>query len=264
MILDAILQDVRSDLEARQAIVPAGTLRERIREVPESLDLVEALRRPGVALIAEIKRASPSQGTIRAELDAADQAEAYALGGADALSVLTEGRRFGGRLPDLLAAREGLARAGRNLPILRKDFVVDGYQLLEARAYGADAVLLIVAALDGDALARLYAQACDLGLTPLIEVHDQVELRRALALNPPLIGINNRDLRDMRVSLETTRVLRGQVPEGCLVVSESGVHGADEMRRLSGWGVDAALVGTALARAADPTAAVLELVEAGL
>ena len=263
MILDAILQDVRSDLEARKATVSAAALHERIREAPEPLDLVGTLRRPGVALIAEIKRASPSQGTIRADLDAADQAGAYALGGADALSVLTEPRRFGGRLPDLPAAREGLARAGRNLPILRKDFIVDVYQLLEARAYGADAVLLIVAALADDALARLYAQARDLGLTPLIEVHDEGELRRALALGPPLIGINNRNLHDMSVSLETTRALRPQVPEPCLVVSESGVHGADEMRRLRAWRVDAALVGTALARAADPTVAVRELVEAG-
>jgi indole-3-glycerol phosphate synthase len=141
--------------------------------------------------------------------------------------------------------------------------VVDAYQLLESRAYGADAVLLIAAALDGDALARLYAQAHDLGLTPLVEVHSEAELLRALALHPPLIGINNRDLGDMRVSLETTGVLRPQVPDGCVVVSESGVQGAVEMRRLRAWRVDAALVGTALARAVDPTAAVRELVEAG-
>jgi len=263
MILDAILRDVCQDLDTRRAMVTADELRERIRRAPDPLDLTAALRRPGVGVIAEIKRASPSEGSIRADLDAAAQAEAYVLGGGDALSVLTEGRRFDGRLADLTAAREGTMRAGREVPILRKDFVIDTYQLLEARAYGADAVLLIVAALDSDALAELYAASRDLGLTPLVEVHDEAELGRALVLDPSLVGINNRNLRDMTVSLETTRRLRSRVPEGCVVVSESGVRGPTEMRHLRAWGVDAALVGTALARATDPVAAVRELVEAG-
>jgi indole-3-glycerol phosphate synthase len=263
MILEAILRDVRRDLAARRATVPADALRERIRQATDPLDLTAALRRPGVALVAEIKRASPSAGSINPSLDATAQAEAYARGGADALSVLTEGSRFGGSLADLTAAGQGLARAGRALPILRKDFVVDAYQLLEARVYGADAALLIVAALDDAALAALYAAARDLGLTPLIEAHDEVELRRALALGPGLVGINNRNLQDMTVSLETTRRLRPRVPAECAVVSESGVEGPEQMRRLRAWGVDAALVGTTLARAEDPAAAVRALVEAG-
>lgn len=263
MILDAILRDVRRGLAARCALVPADALRERVRYVPDPLDLRGALQRQGVALIAEIKRASPSAGSINLGLDAAAQAAAYARGGADAISVLTEESRFGGCLADLVAARGGTARTGRALPILRKDFVVDAYQLLEARAYGADAVLLIVAALGDDALAHLYAAARDLGLTPLVEVHDETELQRALALTPGLLGINNRNLRDMSVSLETTRRLRPRVPEGCVVVSESGVERPAQMRLLKEWGVDAALVGTTLARADEPTAAVRALVEAG-
>lgn len=263
MILDTILRDVRRDLDVRRAHTPADALRERLRRAPDPLDLTAALRRPGVALLAEIKRASPSAGSINPGLDAASQAEAYALGGADAISVLTEGSRFGGSLADLTHARQGLESAGRTLPILRKDFLVDAYQLLEARAYGADAALLIVAALDAVALAALYAAARDLGLTPLIEVHDEAELQRALALEPGLVGINNRNLRDMTVSLATTRRLCPLVPADCAVVSESGVAGPQEMRQLRDWGVDAALVGTALASAADPAAAVRALVEAG-
>ncbi|MFH1085926.1 MAG: indole-3-glycerol phosphate synthase TrpC, partial [Chloroflexota bacterium] len=182
MILDAILADTRALLTERRSRVPVEALRQRIAAQPPPLDLCAALRAPGVALVAEIKRASPSKGALNLEMDPAALAARYAAAGADAISVLTEPIRFRGRLDDLAAARVGAQSAHRDVPLLRKDVIVDAYQLLEARAWGADAVLLIVAALDDEVLAALLAEALALGLTPLVEVHDRAELERALAL----------------------------------------------------------------------------------
>jgi len=263
MILDAILADTRTGLALRKRELPAEALREQLSVAAPALSLAEALRGPGVALIAEIKRASPSRGALNATLEPARLALTYVSAGAVAISVLTEPTHFHGSPADLQAAVRALQQAGLRRPVLRKDFVVDAYQLLEARAWGADAILLIAAALDDAALGHLFEVALELGLTPLVEVHDEAELARVLPLHPPVIGINNRDLRDFRVSLETTRRLRPLIPPPVLAVSESGIREPADMRRLAQWGVDAALVGEALVTAADPAARLRELKEAG-
>ncbi len=213
-----------------------------------------ALGGPGVAVIAEFKRRSPSAGILREQADVAEIVGAYERGGASALSVLTEGPNFGGSLADLRAARASCA-----LPVLRKDFVVDEYQLLEARAAGADAVLLIVAALEDRALARLHDAARALDLDVLVEVHDRDELDRALAAEARLIGINNRDLRDFSVDVARTTLLREAIPPGITVVSESGIADARQLRELAAQGVDAVLVGESLMRAPDPAQALRQL-----
>lgn len=262
MILNDLVASTRERLAARQSIVPASALWRRIRVAKPTRDFAQRLAGPGMAIIAEIKRASPSRGVLNRTLEPGSLAVRYAQGGAEALSVLTEETRFYGSLTDLILARQALDAAGYDLPILRKDFIVDPYQLLEARAAGADAVLLIAAVLEGEALASLYAQALDLGLTPLVEVHTREELERALALRPRVIGINNRNLGDFSISLETTRLLRPLVPPPCLVVSESGIHSPEEMRLLAAWGVNAVLIGESLVTAPDPTAHLRALKEA--
>jgi indole-3-glycerol phosphate synthase len=206
----------------------------------------------GLAIVAEVKRASPSRGSLNAGLDPARLAVVYARAGADAVSVLTEESRFRGSLADLTAAREGLRRAGLATPLLRKDFTIDPYQLVEARVRGADAALLIAAILTDGEMDRLLREATDLGLTPLVEVHDEVELRRVLPLRPPMVGINNRNLADFSVDLDTTRRLRPLIPPGIVVVSESGIHTPEQMAELARWGVDAVLIGEALVTAPDP------------
>jgi indole-3-glycerol phosphate synthase len=231
--------------------------------LPPTISLLEALRRPGISIIAEIKRASPSRGPLRMELEPAELAVTYASAGADAISILTETAYFHGALTDLRAAQQALASAGRRCPLLRKDFIIDPYQLMEARVWGADAVLLIATALDDAALANLFDNALDLGLMPLVEIHDEMELRRVLPLHPPLIGINNRNLRDFSVSLETTRRLRPLIPPACVVVSESGIHTPAHIRELVGLHVQAALIGEALVTAADPAARLRELKDVG-
>jgi len=201
-------------------------------------------------VIAEFKRRSPSAGALREQPDLAEIVGAYERGGAVAVSVLTEGPNFEGALDDLRAAREACA-----LPLLRKDFVVDAYQLHEASTAGADAVLLIVAALAQPELASLHAQALDLGLDVLVEVHDREELERALAIGAEIVGINNRDLRDFSVDVERTAQLMDDVPAAVSVVSESGIYSAEQMLRLGERGVRAVLVGESLMRSADPAAA---------
>jgi indole-3-glycerol phosphate synthase len=263
MILDQIIADTRLALASRKETYPEGLLRERARDLPPPLDLCAHLRGPGVSIIAEIKRASPSRGALNPRLEPARLAAAYARAGAGAISVLTEGSRFGGSLADLAEARRGLMEARLARPILRKDFVVDPYQLLEARDWGADAALLIAAILDDATLAMLFEGALALGLTPLVEVHDEEELARVLSLNPPLVGINNRNLKDLSVNLEVTRRLRPSVPPPALVVSESGIHEPEQMRQLAALQVDAALIGEALLTAPDPAAKLRELKEAG-
>jgi indole-3-glycerol phosphate synthase len=214
----------------------------------------EALVRPGLSVIAEFKRRSPSAGDIAATADIASQVGAYERGGAAALSILTEEGSFGGSLEDLRAAR-----AACDLPILRKDFIVDPYQLYEAAVNGADAVLLIVRALEDDALRSICDEARGLDLDCLVEVHDAAELERALQLDADVVGINNRDLDNGTVDVRTTYELMPDVPAGKTVVAESGISERDQLERLDRVGVDAVLVGEALMRADDPERLVGEL-----
>jgi indole-3-glycerol phosphate synthase len=209
------------------------------------------LRRAGSSVIAEVKRRSPSKGDLAAIPDPASLAAAYERGGAAAVSVLTEERRFGGSLADLDAVR---ARVG--VPLLRKDFVVDPYQLLEARAHGADLALLIVAALPGDLLERLHDTARELGLTPLVEVHDEPEAERAIVLGAGLIGVNARNLKTLDIDAATFGKLAPMLPEDVVTVAESGIFAADDVRRFVGEGADAVLVGEALVKDGDPEGAV--------
>ncbi len=253
-VLARILGETRAEVDRRRASVPLEQLAEAPAPAPRSL--LAALRAPGIAVIAEFKRRSPSAGPIGTGSDLRATIEAYQRGGARALSILTEEPNFGGSLADL---RE--ARASSGLPLLRKDFVVDVYQLHEARAAGADAVLLIVAALERAELASLYAQARALGLDVLVEVHDRRELDAALALEPQLVGVNNRDLRDFSVDLSRTAELLGEIPAHVTVVSESGIATAAQLQQLSGLGVAAVLVGESLMRSADPAAALAQLLE---
>ncbi len=245
--LEPILASTRAELERRRG----QALPSRDGEVR---DFTAALRGPGIALIAEHKRRSPSAGAIREDLELEEVIAAYERGGAAALSVLTEGPNFGGSLEDLRRARAATA-----LPILRKDFTVDAYQIREAHAAGADAVLLIVAALNDARLAELHALATELGLAALVEVHDARELERALAIGSRLIGVNNRDLTTLRVDLRRTYELRSAIPAGVTIVAESGFSTAEQLRALVEAGIDAVLMGEALMRAADIEAAVRAL-----
>ena len=237
--LEPILASTRADVERRRGqALPAR---------PDAVrDFTAALQRPGVSVIAEHKRRSPSAGAIREDLELEDVVSAYERGGAAALSVLTEGPNFGGSLDDLRRAR-----AATTLPILRKDFTLDTFQVHEAHAAGADAILLIVAALDDARLAELHGLATELGLAALVEVHDAGELARALALAPSLIGINNRDLTTLRVDRRRTFELREAIPAGVTVVSESGFSAPEQVEELARARVDAVLVGEALMRSPD-------------
>ncbi len=263
MILDTILADTRTRLAQRKQTHPEAALREQASAAPAPLNMLDALGGPGVAIIAEVKRASPSKGTLNSTLQTASLVREYAQAGADAISVLTEPSFFHGDLQDLMDARRSLTEAGLPRPILRKDFIVDPYQLLEARAAGADAVLLIAAALDSSELPMLFDRALELQLTPLVEIHDEVDLARVLPLRPPLIGINNRNLRDFSVNLEVTERLRPLIPPSSLVVSESGVNRAEDVRRLAEAGVAAVLVGEALVKASNVGALLRQLKEGG-
>jgi indole-3-glycerol phosphate synthase len=250
-VLEDILATTRQDVARRKRQQPLTEA--SIHRAPHAFR--DALAAPGIAIIAEHKRRSPSAGPIREGARLEDIVKAYERGGAAALSVLTEERNFGGSLSDLAAAR-----AASGLPIIRKDFIVDPYQLHEAVAAGADAVLLIVAALEPGPLAELHAQAGELGLDVLVEVHDAAELEAALAIDPAIVGVNNRDLRDFTVDVGRTRELAREIPAGTLVVSESGLDAREQIERLHAEaGIDAVLVGEALMRAADPEAALRAL-----
>jgi indole-3-glycerol phosphate synthase len=216
--------------------------------------LAARVTRGQTAVVAEIKQASPSKGLLRADFDPPAIARSYLAGGAACLSVLTDGPFFRGSLDHLRAVR-----AAVELPLLRKDFLLDPYQVYEARAAGADCILLIVAALDDARLADLYAAAAELGLDALIEVHDEYELDRALTLAPRLLGINNRNLHTFETRLDTTVRLAGRMPRDCLPVAESGIHSAADVALIRGAGVHAFLVGEAFMRAADPGARLAEL-----
>ena len=256
--LDPIVAATREEVARRREVVPPAALEEAAaarRAADEPVrEFAEALARPGLSVIAEHKRRSPSAGLIRSDLGLADVVGAYERGGASALSILTEGPSFGGSLDDLRAAR-----AAAGLPLLRKDFIVDSYQVQESFAAGADAILLIVAALTAEQLSSLHAQALALGLTALVEVHDANELDVALALRAPVIGINNRDLKTLEVDTGRTFELLPRVAGHALVVSESGFGRAGQLDELARAGVDGVLVGEALMRSPDVEAACREL-----
>jgi indole-3-glycerol phosphate synthase len=245
--LDPIVAATREELVRRKAKLPGPELERDATALTGGVrPFAQALARPGLSVIAEHKRRSPSAGLIRGDLELEDVVSAYERGGAAALSVLTEGPSFGGSLDDLRAARAVSA-----LPILRKDFVVDPYQLYEALAAGADAVLLIVAALTPDELTQLHELAGSLGLAALVEVHDGSELERAAACGAKLIGINNRDLTTLEVDIRRTFELLPGVPAGTTIVAESGLRTAGDLVELAEAGVDAVLIGEALMRSTD-------------
>jgi indole-3-glycerol phosphate synthase len=257
-VLDDIIVGVREDMARRQAQVPETDLRAALGDVPPPRDPMPAFRGPGISVIAEVKRRSPSKGDLAEIPDPAALATAYAEGGAAAISVLTEERRFGGSLDDLRAVRAAVPT-----PILRKDFIVAGYQLLEARAAGADLALLIVAALADDDLRRLHDQARELGLTVLVEVHDELETERAVALGAELIGVNARNLRTLAVDEATFAKLAPMVPADRVLVAESGISGPADVSRYVAEGARVVLVGEALVKDGDPAGAVRAMREAG-
>jgi indole-3-glycerol phosphate synthase len=256
--LDDLLASTRDRVAAARADLPLEQLQGRVadrRATPPSLK--DALSAPGVQVIAEIKRASPSKGDLAPGLDAMAQARAYATGGAAAISVLTEPDLFKGSLDDLRAA----VRAGR--PVLRKDFIIDPYQVWEACDAGAAAILLIVAALPAGELAELHELATHLRLDVLVEVHDEAELATALAIDPSLIGVNTRDLRTFDLDRDAFARLRPAIPAEIVTVAESGVRGPDDVTAAAAAGADAVLVGESLVRSESPTQAVAALVAAG-
>lgn len=250
-ILRKILATKRREVEAARVAVPLATLEKAAGEASPPRGFARALQdrvaagKP--AVIAEIKRASPSQGLIRADLDPARIAASYEANGAACLSVLTDREYFGGSREDLQAAR-----AACSLPVIRKDFIVDPYQVVEARAWGADCILLIMDAAPDATLAQLEALARSLGMDVLVESHDAGQLERALGLATPLLGVNNRDLRTFEIRLETTLELAGRIPAGRLLVAESGIATPEDVRRLRGGKVSAYLVGSAFMAAQDP------------
>ena len=259
-ILKRIIARKHEEIYERQARVSIETLRQQSAAANACRGFCASIRsrlvQGDAAVIAEIKKASPSKGVLREDFDPAAIAASYEAGGAACLSVLTDADFFQGSEQALIAAR-----AACNLPVIRKDFIVDGYQMLESRVIGADCVLLIVAALEDQELTDLYQQAVQLGMDVLIEVHDADELQRCLHLNPMLLGINNRDLRNFEVSLDTTSDLLAHIPEGTTVVTESGILNTTDVVRMRGSGVHAFLVGEAFMRAPDPGTALQEMFE---
>jgi len=247
--LGPIVQAVRRRLAERRAELPVARLARNVQPDPMRRSrFLDGLSGPGLAVIAECKRRSPSAGDLAAETDWSSRARAYARGGAAALSVLTEADHFGGALVHLDEAQEA------GLPLLRKDFVIDPSMVLEAAHHGADAVLLLPCILDDQQLDDLFACASDLGLAALVEVHGEGELERALALDPDVVGVNARDLATLRVDLATVERLLPQVPSDVVRVAESGIGGLEDLLRVSAVGADAVLVGEALMRASDPAA----------
>lgn len=258
-VLDQIVDGVREDLEERRAALPLQALQAQVAEVPPALDVLARLRTPaGVHVIAEVKRSSPSKGALAPIADPAALASEYAAGGASVISVLTEARRFGGSLADLDAVR-----AAVQIPVLRKDFIVDPYQVWEARAHGADLVLLIVAALPQEELVALLGLVEELGMQALVEVHDEEELARAVAAGARILGVNNRNLRTLDVDRGTFARVIAAAPEGPVLVAESGVRGPADVGDFVSAGAHAVLVGEALVTGEGPRAAVAEFLEAG-
>jgi indole-3-glycerol phosphate synthase len=258
-VLDDILDGVRADLVVRQQETPLERLKELAARAASPRDVMAAFAGPEVSVIAEVKRASPSKGALAAIADPASLAVDYEAGGAAIISVLTEQRKFGGSVADLAAVREAVA-----VPILRKDFIVSSYQLWEARAYGADLVLLIVAALEQNALVSLVERAASIDLVPLVEVHTEEELDRAIAAGATVLGINARNLATLEVDRTVFARLAPRVPRGVVKVAESGVRGPHDLLAYAAAGADAVLVGESLVTGKDPRSAVADLVTAGL
>jgi indole-3-glycerol phosphate synthase len=257
-VLDEILEGVRADLAARERAVPLDHLKEAAGKAPAPRNCIAALKGGDVAVIAEVKRASPSKGALAAIADPAALAMDYEAGGARVISVLTEPRRFGGSLDDLAAVREAV-----QVPVLRKDFIVSSYQLWEARAYGADVVLLIVAALEQNALVSLVERAVSIDLVPLVEVHTEEELDRAVEAGARVLGVNARNLATLEVDRGVFGRLAPRVPEGIIKIAESGIRGPHDLLAYAAAGADAVLVGESLVTGKDPRSAVADLVTAG-
>ncbi len=257
-VLDDIVAGVREDLADRQERIPLHRLKERCQHADPALDPRPRFRGPGVSVIAEVKRASPSRGSLATITDPAALATAYEAGGAAAISVLTEERRFSGKLDDLVAVRCAV-----KVPVLRKDFIVTPYQLFEARAAGADLVLLIVAALTDPELISLTERARSIGLTPLVEVHDETEVARAVDAGADIIGVNARNLQTLQVDPTTFARLAPLIPDGIVRIAESGVRGPHDVIDLARAGADVVLVGEALVTGRDPRSGVADLVAAG-
>ena len=264
MILDEILDHKQREVALARQRVPLEALKARTAAQTPALDFASALRGEGVSLIAEVKKASPSKGVMCADFDPVALALTYAAHGAAGISVLTDARYFCGHLQILTSIREALQNAGHRVPLLRKDFIIDPYQVYESRAAGADALLLIAAALADEALAELLTLTHNLGMTALVEVHDEQEVARVLPLRPRVVGINNRDLRDFSVDLTRFERLRSQLPDDITAVAESGIQTAADVRQLARMGADAVLVGEALVTAPDVGTKVRELVAGGV
>lgn len=257
-VLESIIDGVREDLAAREAALPFDELKALSAKATPPIDVIAALNAPGVGVIAEVKRSSPSRGTLADIPEPAQLAKDYAAAGARVISVLTEQRRFGGSLEDLDAVR-----AAVDIPLLRKDFIVSPYQVHEARLHGADMVLLIVAALEQNALAALLDRVESLGMTALVEVHNAEEADRALEAGAKVIGINARNLHTLEVDRDVFGRLAPGLPFETLKIAESGVRGPADLMAYAGYGADAVLVGEGLVTSADPKTAVVQLVTAG-
>ena len=256
--LEEIIAGVREDLAVRQRLMPLERLKERCQHIDPALNPMPALSGPGVAVIAEVKRSSPSKGTLAEIADPAALAVEYQAGGAAAISVLTEERRFAGSLEDLVRVRCAVS-----VPVLRKDFIVTAYQLFEARAAGADMALLIVSALTDPELVSLVERARSIGLTPLVEVHTAEEVQRAVDAGANVIGVNARNLHTLAIEPKTFARLAPLVPDGIVRVAESGVRGPHDVIDLARAGADVVLVGEALVTGRDPRLGVADLVAAG-
>ena len=257
MILDQIVADNLQELEARKSGVPLTELQRMASEQSPPLDFASALRGDRIQLIAEVKKASPSRGIIRPDFDPVEIAQTYASNGASAISVLTEARYFHGSLNHLKDVKNALVNKG--LPLLRKDFLCDSYQVYESRAYGADGLLLIVAILTLEKLRELLRVSHELGMSCLVEVHNEAEVEIALKCGAGIIGINNRDLKTFTVDFATTERLRPLIPPDRIVVSESGIKDRSDMEKLRQWGVNAVLIGESLMSAPDIAAKMKEL-----
>ncbi len=258
-VLDSILDGVRADVAARSSLLDLAAVKKAAAAAASPLDAAAALRQPGIGVIAEVKRSSPSKGALADIPDPADLARAYEDNGARIISVLTEGRRFNGSLDDLDAVRKAVG-----IPVLRKDFIVGPYQIHEARAHGADVILLIVAALEQPVLASLLDRTESLGMTALVEVHTEEEADRALEAGASVIGVNARNLK----TLEVDRTVFGRIvpglPSSVLKIAESGVRGTADLHAYAGAGADAVLVGEGLVTSGNPGRAVADLVAAGI
>jgi indole-3-glycerol phosphate synthase len=257
-VLDSIIEGVRADVAAREAVVSMSEIKAAAEAMPSPLDVMAALREPGIGVIAEVKRASPSAGQLASISDPAKLARAYEDGGARIISVVTEERRFHGTLADL-----GAVRAAISVPVLRKDFVVGPYQIHEARAHGADMLLLIVAALEQSALVSMLERTESLGMTALVEVHTEEEADRALKAGARVIGVNARDLKTLKVDRDCFARIAPGLPTNVIRIAESGVRGTADLLAYAGAGADAVLVGEGLVTSGDPRAAVADLVTAG-